>query len=104
MTHTSLTQHTVPALARRLLVAFEPWFFSGSRPGDSEDTRIRKALLMGGSIIILPVALTWATLYAVFGEWAAAIITFAYAVADLAAILILNRSGRPGLLGFVHQY
>ena len=99
---------TVPkpltSLRARLLAHFAPLAFSGSRPGDSEDERLRKALLMGGSIIIAPVALTWAMLYALFGEWPAALITFAYAAADIGAVLMLNRTGDARPLRFVHAF
>ena len=95
---------TIDSVSRRLLAPLQPLFFSGSRPGDTEDQRLRKALLMGGSIIILPVAFTWATLYAWFDEWPAALITYAYAAADLIAILILNRSGNVRPLGWVHRF
>ncbi len=89
---------------RRLLGPFLPLIFSGSRPGDSEDEKLRKGLLMGGSILILPIAVIWGCLYAGFGERTAAIITLAYAAVDLLAIVILNRSGNRSLLNFVHQY
>ena len=93
-----------PTITGRMLAAFEPLFFSGSLPHDSEDTRLRKAQLMAGSLFILPIAIVWAIVYAVFGEWPAALITFTYVLADLTAILILNRRGRAGPLGFVHQF
>lgn len=81
-----------------LLARFAPLAFSGSRPDDTEDERLQKALLMGGSIIIAPIALTWASLYAVFGEWTAALIAAAYAAVDLAAVIHLRRTGRPRFL------
>lgn len=92
------------SLGGRLLAAFAPLAFSGSRPSDAEEERLRKALLMGGSIIILPVAVIWAALYAWFGEWTAAIITFGYAATDFLAIIYLNRTGRRGPLSFVHWF
>lgn len=82
------------SLGRRLPVVLRPLFFSGSRPGDSDDEKLRKALLMGGSLIILPVAVVWGLLYAAFGEWPAALITLAYAAADLWGMIYLNRTGR----------
>lgn len=93
-----MTTHTLPkpltTLRARLLDRFAPLAFSGSRPGDTEDEKLQKALLMGGSIIIAPVALTWALLYAFFGEWLAAAITFTYAAADVAAMAHLRRTGQ----------
>lgn len=77
---------------------FAPLAFSGSRPGDTDDERLQKALLLGGSLIIAPIALTWAALYVFFGEWTAALITFAYAAADGLAIIHLRRTGRGAIL------
>lgn len=100
----SIASHPTIPFDRRLLGPFLPLIFSGSRPGDSEDEKLRKGLLMGGSILILPIAVIWGCLYAGFGERTAAIITLAYAAVDLLAIVILNRSGNRSLLNFVHQY
>ena len=93
-----------PSITGRVLALFGPLFFSGSLPHDSEDTRLRKAQLMAGSLFILPIALVWAVAYAAFGEWPAALITLGYVLVDLAAVLILNRRGQAGPLGFVHQF
>jgi len=96
---TTLTSPDSPGtIGSKLLARFAPLAFSGSRPGDTEDERLQKALLMGGSLIIAPIALTWASLYAIFGEWTAALITLAYAAIDLAAIVHLRRTGRPWFL------
>ncbi len=92
------------AISQKLLQRFGPIVFAGSRPDDPADERLRKALIMGGSLLILPVAVVWGVLYAVYGEWTAAVITLGYAAADLIAILILARSGVRGPLDFVHQY
>lgn len=92
------------AAGARLLERFAPLAFSGSRPGDSDDERLQKALLMGGSIIIAPVAMAWAAIYALFGEWPAALVTFAYAAADLAAVFHLRRAGRPQFLRQVQKF
>ena len=97
-----MTTLTLPkplnAIGPWLLARFAPLAFSGSRPDDTEDERLQKALLMGGSLIIAPIALTWASLYAIFGEWTAALITLAYAAIDLAAVIHLRRTGRPWFL------
>lgn len=82
------------SISRRLMSFFTPLFFSGSRPGDTDEKKLRKALLMGGSLIILPVAVVWGLLYAIFGEWPAAVITLAYAAADLWGMVYLSRTGR----------
>src|SRR5947207_1360741 len=61
----------------------------GADPRDDEDTRLRKALLILISVLILPISLVWGTLYLAFGALAgylayvyfgilvAAIVTFA---------------------------
>jgi hypothetical protein len=40
----------------------------GADPQDDDDTRASKALLVLISVLILPVALLWATLYLAFGS------------------------------------
>ena len=101
---TSLTlPQSLNTLGSRLLARFAPLAFSGPRPGDTEDERLQKALLMGGSLIIAPIALTWAALYAIFGEWTAALLTLAYAAADVAGVVRLCRTGRPALLRWVQK-
>ncbi len=85
---------TFQALRRRIPAALAPLLFVASRPDDSEEEKLRKALLMGGSILILPVASLWALLYATFSEWPAAMITAAYAAADLAGMIHMARTGR----------
>jgi adenylate cyclase len=89
---------------RRLLTFFGPFIFSGGRPSDSEEDRLRKGLLMGGSLLILPVAIIWAGLYATFNEWPAAIITLAYAIANGSSIIYLSRTGQKTPLAFVHWF
>jgi len=39
----------------------------GADPRDDEDTRLRKALLLLISVLILPISLIWGTLYLAFG-------------------------------------
>ena len=101
---TALTQPTTnsPTLAYRLIASFTPLAFAGSRPGDTDDEKLRKALLMSGSLVILPVAIVWAALYFFYDERPAALVTFGYVVVNLAAILYLIRTGRQGPLSVVH--
>lgn len=102
---TPITPHSpLHTLAHKLLELFGPLIFAGSRPDDSEDERLRKALIMGGSLLILPVAVVWGLFYAAFGEWPAAFVTLGYATVDLIAIAVLARTGNRGPLNFVHQY
>jgi guanylate cyclase len=92
------------ALGQRLLLPLRPLFFSGSRPGDTEDDKLRKALLMGGSLMILPVAVLWGILFAYFHEWPAAILTLLYAALDLGGMAYLNRTGERGPLLFIQWF
>jgi guanylate cyclase len=64
------------------------------RPGDSEEELLRKTLLMGGSLAILPVATVWGMLYALYGEWLAAGITLAYAAVNGLGILWTAYTGQ----------
>jgi len=63
----------------------------GAQPGDDEEARLRKALLVLIAILILPVALTWAVLYLAFGAWTGWI-ALLYAVVSVASIVIFVRT------------
>jgi guanylate cyclase len=63
----------------------------GADPRDDEDTRLRKTLLVLISVLILPIALIWGTLYLAFGAQAG-YVAYLYAVVVLAAILIYART------------
>lgn len=101
MTALSPTDNS-PTLAYRLIASFMPLAFAGARPGDTDDEKLRKALLMSGSLLILPVALVWAMLYFAYDERPAALVTLGYVVVNFAAIVYLIRTGRQGPLSFVH--
>jgi adenylate cyclase len=62
----------------------------GANPQDDDDTRASKALLVLISVLILPVALLWATFYLAFGSpvgW----VPLVYFAILLAAILVFSR-------------
>ena len=63
----------------------------GAEPGDDEETRLQKALLVLIAILILPIAGTWAVLYLALGAWTgwAAVL---YAVVSLASIAVFART------------
>jgi adenylate cyclase len=63
----------------------------GADPRDDEDTRLRKTLLVFISVLILPVALIWGTLYLAFGAQAG-YVAYLYAAVVLAAILLYART------------
>ncbi len=72
----------------------------GSRPSDSDAERLQKSLLVGGSLLILPAAIIWGTLYLVFDEPLAGTITLGYAVISALSILYLAASGRRQITTF----
>lgn len=63
----------------------------GADVQDDEDTRRRKALLLLISVLILPIALVWGSLYLAFGTWAG-YIAYAYFAILLGAILVFART------------
>ena len=74
----------------------------GADPHDDDDTRAGKALLVLISVLILPVALLWATLYLAFGSpvgW----VPLVYFAVLLAAIIVFSRTRDFGQLLRVGQ-
>jgi adenylate cyclase len=63
----------------------------GADPRDDEDTRLRKALLLLISVLILPIALVWGTLYLAFGTQAGYLAYLYFAILS-AAIVIFART------------
>ena len=69
----------------------------GADPSDDEDLRLRKALLVLISLLILPVAAVWAFLYVTFGSpwgWTAAL----YAAISIGSILLFAKNRNFELL------
>jgi adenylate cyclase len=63
----------------------------GADPGDDEDTRLRKALLVLISVLILPIAFVWGGLYLSFGSiWGATALV--YAGVSIVSILLFART------------
>ena len=60
----------------------------GADPGDDEDTRANKALLVLISVLILPVALLWSILYLAFGS-PVGYVPLAYFAVLLGAIVVV---------------
>jgi adenylate cyclase len=74
----------------------------GADPRDDDDTRAGKALLVLISVLILPVALLWATLYLALGSpvgW----VPLGYFAVLLAAIVVFSRTRDFGRLLLVGQ-
>jgi guanylate cyclase len=73
----------------------------GARDEDSAVLRLQKALLVGGSLTILPAALLWGALYLIYGEIWAGVVTLGYAAITILGILYLSRTGDKHLFAFV---
>jgi len=77
----------LPDWLRRLTVL-------GVLPSDSEDVRLRKAVLTLSSVLMATLAFVWVGTYAVLGLWVSAAIPFAYQLASAASIYTFARTRR----------
>src|SRR6266480_5321425 len=66
----------------------------GTVPSDSEELRVRKAVLTLSSTLMASLASVWVLTYAVLGLWLSAAIPFAYQLASAASILTFARTRR----------
>jgi adenylate cyclase len=69
----------------------------GADPQDDEETRLRKALLLLISVLILPISLVWGTLYLAFGTQSG-YLAYLYFVVVVVAIVVFARTRDVGLL------
>jgi adenylate cyclase len=86
-------------------VILRPWFDAaigrfgrvGADPSDDEETKLRKTLLVGLSILVWPISLTWTTLFVALGSWTG---WFAatYLVISIASIVMFARTRDAELL------
>jgi adenylate cyclase len=77
---------------RRLLDSALPRLAEiGAEPGDDEERRLQKALLVLIAILILPIAGIWAVLYLAFGAWTGWVAVL-YAVISVASIAVFART------------
>ena len=74
----------------------------GADPGDDDDLRARKSLLVLISVLILPIAATWGALYLAFGS-PVGVVPFVYFAILLAAVVAFSRSGNFARLLRVNQ-
>jgi adenylate cyclase len=83
---------------RRLLLSLPSWVQSfaeiGSLPSDSEEVRVRKAVLVLSSTLMASLAFIWVVTYSVLGLWLSAAIPFAYQLASAASIYTFARTRR----------
>lgn len=73
-------------------------------PGEDQETRLRKVLLVVASILVVPAGLLWGTVYLIFQERAVALFPFAYSGLTLLDLLILYRLRRYGLFRTIQQF
>jgi adenylate cyclase len=73
----------------------QPWIDRAARigadPRDSDEVRLRKALLVLVCVLILPISFAWGAIYLALGAWAG-LIAWLYAIVSLAAIAIFSRT------------
>jgi adenylate cyclase len=69
----------------------------GADPQDDDETRLRKALLILISVLILPISLVWGTLYLAFGAQSG-YMAYLYFAIVLGAIVIFARTRDVGFL------
>src|SRR5437870_13420990 len=72
----------------------------GADPRDDEQTRQGKALLVLTSVLILPIAVVWGSLYLIFGS-PVGYVPFVYALVLLGAIIAFARTRNFALLLYV---
>lgn len=66
----------------------------GALPSDSEELRVRKAVLVLSSTLMASLATVWVATYAALGLWLPAVIPFAYQLASAASIYTFARTRR----------
>ncbi|HEX5013085.1 MAG TPA: adenylate/guanylate cyclase domain-containing protein [Candidatus Limnocylindrales bacterium] len=74
----------------------------GAHPDDDDETRARKGLLVLISLLILPIAVVWGSLYLAFGS-PVGFVPFIYAGILLGAVALFARSGNFAMLLRVNQ-
>lgn len=62
----------------------------GADPGDDEDTRLRKVLLLVASLTIAPLAVVWGVIYWIGGATLPALIPLAYALVSAIGLVVFS--------------
>ncbi len=73
-------------------------------PGEDQETRQRKVLLVAASVLVVPAGLIWGAVYWVYQERAVALFPFAYSALTLLDILVLFRLRRYELFRMIQQF
>jgi adenylate cyclase len=81
-------------MSKRLPRSLPRLFEIGALPSDSEELRVRKAVLVLSSTLMTTLASVWVGTYAALGLWASAAIPFAYQLASAASIAVFARTKR----------
>src|SRR6188472_2311017 len=66
----------------------------GRDPSDTEETRLRKSVLVLSSVLMAGMASVWILTYAILGLWESAAIPLAYQLASAASIAVFARTRR----------
>ena len=102
--HHVLERHVATLSAAPLLVYARPMRGSrlrhlvdralaiGAEPGDSQDLRFRKRLLVGIALLILPIGFVWGCVYFAFGEPIVALTPWAYVAGSIVSLAIFARN------------
>jgi hypothetical protein len=75
----------------------------GADPADSDETRLRKALLVLICLLILPISALWGVIYLALGAWAG-LIAWLYLLISIVAILVYARTRDVNWLLRVEQW
>jgi signal transduction histidine kinase len=73
-------------------------------PGEDQEARQRKVLLVVASVLVVPAGLIWGAVYWVYQERAVALFPFAYSALTLLDILVLFRFRRYELFRMIQQF
>ena len=66
----------------------------GAHPGDSEDVRLRKSMLVMSTVMFIGAGLLWGLMYFALGEISAGWIPFGYGLVSLVSLLGFAATGR----------
>ncbi len=66
----------------------------GADPNDSDEVRLRKALLVIIALVISPAGISWALIYVVFGEPLAGAIPLSYSLCSYVSVIIFAKTCR----------
>ena len=65
-----------------------------ARPEDPPELQVRKGLLVGSVVLVLPATIVWGAAYAYYGETLAALITYGYMLLSVVGLINLRRTGQ----------